>query len=110
MTRDNWRPFAGGNSIGTTGTESGLIVNDDEHLVGARITLEEGTTAAPFSITCGIYGWMVHTRFFETAEDASVEFEAMKKALGEILTQWQAEGDNPNRLSEDILRFVSRYP
>ena len=50
---------------------------------GARITLEQdGYT--PFSITCGIYGWMVHTRFFATRDEAEPEYERMKGALEKI--------------------------
>jgi hypothetical protein len=47
-----------------TGSEGGTIVLDEEHGLGARITLEKDGAIAPFTITCGIYGWMAHTRFF----------------------------------------------
>lgn len=53
MTADVWYSFDEGRSIGLRGTEEGVIIRDDEHPEGARITLErDGRT--PFAITCGI--------------------------------------------------------
>ena len=60
----SWQPFDDGKTIGQRGSEKGIIVGDEEHLEGARVTLEQDGEAAPYAITCGIYGWMVHTRFF----------------------------------------------
>jgi len=59
-----WDPFDSGTTIGQTGSESGRIMRDEQHSRGARITLERDTRAAPFAITCGAYGWMVHACFF----------------------------------------------
>ncbi|MAW97055.1 MULTISPECIES: hypothetical protein [unclassified Leeuwenhoekiella] len=56
-----WNPFDQGNSIGTIGSEDGKILKDEENSFGARITLEENGSIAPFSITIGIYGLMFHT-------------------------------------------------
>jgi hypothetical protein len=41
------------------GAKAEKVIFDQEHELGARITLERNTRAAPFAITCGIYGWMV---------------------------------------------------
>jgi hypothetical protein len=79
-----WSPFAVGGTIGETGAEYGIIVRDEEYRAGARITLErDGYT--PFAITCGIYGWMVHTRFFATEQEAIEAFAAMKAELARIV-------------------------
>jgi hypothetical protein len=74
------------------GTEGGIIILDEEHDLGARITLErfEGGGGA---ITCGIYGWMVHTRFFDTEADPRAEVELMKIDLGRILWRIPQKSD-----------------
>lgn len=64
-----WIPFENGTTVGTTGSEGGTILRDELHPDGARITLER--TASQFAITCGVYGWMVHTRFFDVGRCAS---------------------------------------
>jgi len=46
-------PFENGRSVGTTASEGGQILLDEEHDAGARMTLERGEQI-PFSITCGI--------------------------------------------------------
>ena len=56
-----WVAVENGATIGTLGSEGGVIERDEEHADGARITIEQGGTIAPYSITCGIYGWMFHT-------------------------------------------------
>ena len=61
-----WQPFENGGTLGQIGSEEGIIVHDEEHSLGARISLERDTIVAPFAITCGIYGWMLHTRYFSS--------------------------------------------
>ncbi len=80
-----WAAFDDGNSLGTSGSEGGTIRRDEEHDLGARITLEEGGSVAPWSITCGIYGWMFHTRFFGSEENGNHEFDQMKIGLEDVL-------------------------
>ena len=101
-----WASFDNGSTIGQTGSESGVITRDSEHPLGARITLERASGIAPYSITCGIYGSMVHTRFFATEQEASQQFEVMSSALAEILQT--AEDDDG--LIDSIGRFVERFP
>jgi hypothetical protein len=62
-----------------------VIVRDEDHPLGARITLERRTPTAPFAITCGVYGWMVHTRFFSDERGAKAEYADMRDALTSIL-------------------------
>ena len=72
----------------------------------------------PFAITCGVYGWMVHTRFFSDEAEAQSEFEKMKEALAQILEfedsgRGRDEEDNTelvHALSARISEFVDRFP
>jgi hypothetical protein len=93
--------FADGSTLGERGSECGTVVLDEEHLDGARITLEEDGHVAPWSITCGVYGSMVHTRFFDTREEAEVAFVAMKTGLEGVLGR-----DDDSRFRD----FVERFP
>jgi hypothetical protein len=60
-----WYPL---HNIGQKGSEEGIIPRDEEHPQEARIHLERDTRNAPFAITCGIYGCMMHTRLETTIE------------------------------------------
>lgn len=82
-----WHATDNGATIGTEGSERGTIVLDEEHPDGARITLEREGKIAAWSITCGVYGLMAHTRFFADRPTAEAEYEAMKPALQAILAQ-----------------------
>lgn len=109
----NWYDYDDGYSIGTTGSDGGLILRDEEHASGeARMTLEEDGSFAPFSITCGIYGWLVHTRFFSEESEANEEFDRMKSDLDEILQSLQAADrqDAIDEISEEISEFVKKFP
>lgn len=111
----SWSPFQGGETIGQVGSESGVITRDQEHDLGARITLERDGSTAPFSITCRIYGWMLHTRFFGSESEATVEYDRMKDALAEVLGMIPLAEDpevsaKSRRVSEAISGFVARYP
>jgi hypothetical protein len=74
------------------GTEGGVILLDEEHDLGARITLEllEGRANA---ITCGIYQWMMHTRFFASEPEARLAYDAMKIDLDAILQRIPLKSD-----------------
>ena len=58
-----WQPYNDSQTLGSEGSESGLIQRDEVYDNAARITLEADGRIAPYSITCGIFGWMVHTHF-----------------------------------------------
>ena len=103
---DNWTPFEAGVSLGGVGSDMGVIVLDEEHGCGGRITLEHNAPVAPFSLTCGIYGRMVHTRFFSDETEARQGYLEMKAALGDIL-DGDAVGDD---LTEQIEAFVAKFP
>jgi hypothetical protein len=113
MRELSWRSFEDGATLGQSGSEQGIIVHDEEHPLGARITLEREAGVAPFAITCGIYGWMMHTRFFGSAEEAETQYELMKNSLSALLeAAEQAAGDDGGRqvLLEGVTKFVETYP
>ena len=108
-----WQPFDDGRSLGQIGSEGGVILRDEEHPDGSRITLERGGYS-PFAITCGVYGWMVHTRFFADEAEARHAFEEMKRGLAAVLDAipTAAEADDAKmRAVEGALNdFTERYP
>ncbi|MBA2964449.1 MULTISPECIES: hypothetical protein [Ramlibacter] len=101
-----WISFENRTTIGQTGSESGVIVRDSEHPLGARITLEKDGSVAPYSITCGIYGCMVHTRFFSAEQEASQQFDLMAAELESILK----DSGSGNDLLDPVGRFVEQFP
>jgi hypothetical protein len=109
---DGWHPFDDGRTIGTSGSESGVVLLDEKHDEGARISLERGGNT-PFSIACGVYGTMVHTRFFESEHAAREELAPIKNALFEI-TQLLPFVSDPHPdfrpAREAVSRFLERSP
>lgn len=117
MNETAWYPFDNGQSIGQGGSEDGVILRDEEHALGARITLERLgflNIKRRFAITCGIYGWMVHTRFFSNQTEAQHAYEEMKNELDKILniipTVDEADDEKVNVVAEAISSFVERFP
>ena len=106
-----WQPFNNGMTLGLKGSESGETIRDEEHVQGARITLEQNANIAPFTITCGIYGWMVHTRFFATEDEAVAEYDKMKASLSEIVERFSDPNYDDRRVTEKAIEtFVETYP
>jgi len=110
-----WAAFENGKTVGARGSEDGVIVVDEEHDLAARITLERDGSVAPFAITCGIYGWTFHTRFFSTRETAARDLEEMKDAIGAILSKIPRTDDpaleqKRREVTEAISAFVARFP
>lgn len=110
-----WFPFDEGRTTGQVGSEKGVIKRDEQHSAGGRITLERDTPTAPFAITCGIYHWLVHTRFFSTEGAAQQAYEEMKTELARILRLIPDEGDPEEKAKIEALvpalkDFVRRFP
>jgi hypothetical protein len=80
-----WQNIDEGKTIGASGSEGGLIIRDEEYEGGARVTLERGCKIAPFAITCGIYGSMLHTVYLSTQAQAEASYEALKERIGQLL-------------------------
>lgn len=104
-----WNSIDGGRSLGTTGSEAGTIILDDEHPDGARVTIERGGTIAPFSITCGVYGWMAHTRFFSSESEARQACIEMKEALVQLMGKLEDAADE-RAAGECCAEFIRRFP
>jgi hypothetical protein len=107
-----WQAFENGATIGKLGSEGGIIVRDEEHVQGARATLERDCGTAPWTVTCGIHGWFFHTRFL--ASEAAAEFPAILDELGAILdiiprVDDLDAGAKTGAVCEAISRFVARF-
>jgi len=85
----DWNPYANSGTLGTTGVENGVILNDEEFSNEARITLER-KGSAPYSITCGIYGLMFHTAFAKNRKEAVNKYEEMKAAIADFINNHEA--------------------
>jgi hypothetical protein len=111
MAEDLWYPFDNGATLGHEGSEQGIILRDEEHPSEARITLERDGSIAPFVITCGIYGCMMHTRFFTLEAGASSQYDQMKTALSDLLVAAYDGSQEKRRLFLDaVAAFVERFP
>ena len=110
----NWDGYDDGYSIGTVGADGGAIVRDEEHKRGARITLEEESSCAEYAVTCGVYGWMFHTRFFGDEDEANDAFDEMKTELERIL-ELKPDADEPgeeveSEFAEELEMFIEKFP
>ncbi len=113
MTRASWHPFEDGSTIGLPGSEEGVVIRDEEHSLGARITLERAASVAPFAITCGIYGWMMHTCFLGSEAEAESQYDRMRSSLSALLeaAERTAEVDGGRQvLFDGIDEFTGTYP
>ena len=104
----NWVAFDNGKSIGKVSAEGGVILRDEEHPRGGRVTLKQGKTF--ISVSCHIYGWIDHTRFFHTVADAQREYVIMKNILGSMLDDILSAGAGDLKMWEAIADFVRRFP
>jgi hypothetical protein len=112
---DNWLVFEQGRTLGQIGSEEGCILRDEEYKAEARITLEKNGRIAPFSITCGIYGWMFHTRFFSTLPEAEMAYIQMQEAITTIVDLIPNKTDHEleqksRQVINSISHFVERFP
>jgi hypothetical protein len=109
-TLSHWRARENGETLGERGSENGLITLDEEHDAGARITIERDGNSAPWSITCGIFGWMVHTRFFATEAEAQSECEKMKAEIAAILEALSSSDCDIEQGVQLVCQFVADNP
>lgn len=70
--------------IGTVGSESGTIILDLEYSDGARITLEKETSIAPFAITVGVYGLLMHTIYCSDESEATQKITVLKGLIEKV--------------------------
>ena len=89
-----WGIFESSKTIGTKGTENGIIIEDIEHVQGARITIERDGDIAPFAVTLGVYGLMFHTHFVGDEQSAKTYLEKKKAQISETLEHLQIDQDD----------------
>jgi hypothetical protein len=104
----SWLSYNSGQSIGSVGAEGGAILSDEEHVSGARITLKRGSSYV--SVSCNVYGWMDHTRFFGSITEAQREYPLMKSSLGNMVENILSAGKSDLKMWEAIAEFVRRFP
>lgn len=104
----SWAIYNKGSTIGTTTSEGALILSDESHEAGARITLKRGNSYV--SVSLHIRGWMDHTRFFTTDADAQREYRAMRTAIIGVLNIINTENISEIKVWEAISDFVRRFP
>ena len=105
-----WYPFNSGKNIGQRGSEGGTIIHDLEHSNGARISLEQNGDIAPFAITCGIYGWMFHTRFFGNESEAELDFVQMQRGIEKILEiTLLFDNSEANSRRQEVYQAISSF-
>jgi hypothetical protein len=104
----SWLAYDDGRSIGKVSSEGGVILLDDEHPAGARLTLKRGNGYV--SVSCNLYGRMDHTRFFGTVSEAQREYGTMKSGITEVIDFIQSTGLKELKVWEAISEFVRRFP
>ncbi len=104
----NWFAYDDGHSIGRVSAEGGEVLRDEEHEAGARLTLKRGSNYV--SVSCSVYGWMDHTRFFSTVLEAQREYLLMKPPLANMVENILAAGKSDLKMWEAIADFVRRFP
>ena len=104
----NWFAYDEGRSIGSVSREGGVILRDEEHGSGARVTLKRG--GSYISVSCSIYGWMDHTRFFGSLVEAQREYVLMKPPLANMVENILSAGKGDLKMWEAIADFVRRFP
>ncbi len=105
---NKWHKYDEGKSINNVSTEGGMILRDEEHELGARITIKRGKDF--LSVSGHIYGWIDHTRFFSSIHEAEREYDAMKNALGEMMNLIESVDSKDIKVWEAISEFVRRFP
>ena len=105
---NSWFAYNDGRSIGSVGTEGGVILRDEEHEAGARVTLKRGDSY--ISVSCNVYGWIDHTRFFGSVTEAQREYILMKSSLTNMIENILSAGGSDLKMWEAIAEFVRRFP
>jgi hypothetical protein len=106
----DWCEFSRGESLGSVGSEGGTILLDEVYGDAVRLTLERAGRVAPFAITCGVSGWLVHTRFFESEPEARSQLAAMKLALARIADAVMPGTDDGSLRGQLCAEFVEAFP
>lgn len=97
-----WKDYENGYTIGTIGSEQGIIIKDEQFNECCRITIEK--CEKYYAITCGIYGLMCHTTFVDE-EEYIIKYNEMKKDLQTFLN-YELNEEETNNFIEN---FTYKY-
>ena len=97
----NWTLFNDGKTIGSKGSEDGIIILDFENIDGARITLERDCRDIPFAVTLGIYGLLLHTHFDSDLEIAHRFIKEAKNKINKIFEMYNVPEERRSGLWRD---------
>ena len=103
----DWKPYNRGRSIGLKSPEGGVILRDEEHPLGVRITLKEAKEY--ISISCNISGLIDHSRFFTKMSAAQNEYVVMKDELVKVAKTISSARSSNIKAWEAIAAFVARF-
>lgn len=98
-----WKAYDDGNTIEEAGVDGGTIIKDEQYRQRCRITIEKNSIMGAYSITCGIYGLMVHSVSCCSKENAFEQFEQMKKEAADFI-------DSDNKNENWCTCFVNKFP
>lgn len=104
----NWKPYNNGRSIGMKSFEGGTIIRDEEHSLGARMTIKQGSNY--ITVSCSIAGKIDHTRFFKEMRGAEKEYQIMQKELDKVIDAISRAKSADIKVWEAISGFVTRFP
>lgn len=109
----NWTAYDGGSSLGGMGSQGGTIARDEAQEDQLRLTYEVDDSRSFHALTCSVTGWLLHHRFFDNAEQALAEFEAMKPALEDLRTRLREGGpgspEEARRGGPVLAAFLARF-
>lgn len=89
----------------SAGGGDGRIVADEEHPLGARITLRANGHVAPWSIRCEIYGMLVHKMFCRDVTAPLSMYREMKAYIDELLgSGCHTDREEQNRIVDQFVR------
>lgn len=94
-------------NIGKRGSEEGIIISDLEHSDGARITIEKDGLTAPFSVTLGVYGGLMHTDFFSTRSEAETYQQMAMREIEKLLQILSAENPEKGEEYYEIIKKIT---
>ena len=98
-----WNMFDNGSTIGVEGSESGVIIIDEEYSLGARITIEKNTEVAPRAITLGIYGYLMHTFYCDDMPfTADKNYRWFKRKIEDFFRIERGDKQSINDLLDEI--------
>jgi hypothetical protein len=104
----SWVAFDNGRSIGKVGAEGGVILRDEKHPLGGRITLRRGKSH--ITVSCKINGWMDPTAFFKSILEAERGYTIMKRSLATVIELSASARRGDVTVWESISAFVAKFP